>query len=190
MYRISFFILIIQFHFTHSQPLTIDYINNWINKCNPEIQLSEKEKIYILEGIPVEKDQLEQSLKSFDISNPYLFIDYLNSDSVETTFLKQNLLLIMIGTARQLKGKDKRKRVSQVISEFQDDYSVKSNHIPINAKNPVLQINGEIILPSIAKQVLENIKPKKIKVIIHLNHAHREIYGQLAINGLVKIWTR
>jgi len=173
-----------------SQPLTIEYVDNWIGLCEPQLDLSKKEKLYIIEGVPYEGTELNEKLSTFNASNKLLLLDYLNSDSVETTFLKPNLIVVLIQNARKSKLKQRKKQLADAQYKFVDRYDFKLNHIITNSKDPVLYIDDKKIHHSEAKKVINELVVKEIQHIVITNHAPTSIYGANARNGLVKIWTK
>lgn len=194
--RITYFILIVALISAISntdiwaQPLTVEYIDQYISSCDPEIDLTKKERLYVIEGVPLEGEMLIEKLNSFDISNQYVFIDYLNSDEVESTFFKPNLIVVLVGSSRKLRMKERKNQLSTIKSRFTDVYDIQTNQILSEAKDPVLVLNGEVVLHSKAFKTINDLVAKKIERVITLNHCPGEVYGQNAKNGIIKIWTK
>ena len=99
---------------------------------------------------------------------------------------------IGIGTVKKQALKNVTKLLDDARNLFQDKYGISSQHVLPEAKDPVLVIDGQSILPSIAKVTLEKIAPEGI-YDIYVNEffpVPNSVYGQNAKNGLVQIWTK
>ncbi len=173
-----------------SQSLTVEYIHNWINLCEPELDLAKKEKLYISEGIQYNGTALVDKLERFDVSDKQFYLDYLNSDSVETTFLKPNLIIVLILNANKVNLKQRKKELEAVQSRFKDEYEFRSAHIIPDSNDPVLFINEDKIHHAEAMKIVNELRAKQIKYILSISHAPITYYGQNAKNGLVKILMR
>ncbi|WP_425636526.1 hypothetical protein ACPUEN_14030 [Algoriphagus yeomjeoni] len=173
--------------FGASAQLSTSYVENWINSCEPEGNLDSLERLYIINGVPF--DNPEDELKSFDTKNQLWFIDYLNSDSVETTFMKPNLLVILVGATPKLKKGERIEKLHEQQSKFSDEFDNSFNLHP-NPKDPVLILNDKLISPENAGQTISKLRPNDVRYIQYVNHTSFALYGQNAKNGAVTIWTK
>ncbi len=172
------------------QSLTVEYIGEWINLCDPKLDLSKKEKLYIIEGVPYYGTKLKQKLLEFDVNDKHFYLDYLDSDSVETAFLKPNLIIVLILNLNKVNLKARKKSLESVQNKFKDQYDFRSHHIMTNSEDPVLYINEDKINHAIASKKVNELRAKEIKLIVFVNHAPITYYGQNARNGLVRIWMK
>ncbi|MDH5382539.1 MAG: hypothetical protein OEW75_16920 [Cyclobacteriaceae bacterium] len=170
----------------HGQ-LTTSQVESWVKSCEPESGLDSLEWLYIINGVIYIKP--EEELKSFDTKNQLLFIDYINTDSVESTFLKPNMLLILIGSSPKLKKEERAEKLQEQQMKFRDN----SDTVLIlhrNPNDPVLIINEKLISPEKAKQTISILNPKDVRYIQYVNHTSYALYGIRAKNGMVKILTK
>lgn len=183
-------ICFVVYEYALSQSLTVDYIDNWINLCEPELDLSKKDKLYVIEGLLYEGKGLKEKLREFDVSDKHFYLDYLNSDSVETTFLKPNLIVVLILNVTNSNLIERKKELEAVKNRFIDQYEFRSQHIMTNSKDPVLYVDGNKIHHAEAMKEVTELKAKEIQFIVSVNHAPTSYYGQNAKNGLVRIYTK
>ncbi|MFK7968971.1 MAG: hypothetical protein AB8F95_01320 [Bacteroidia bacterium] len=172
------------------QSLTVEYINNWISLCEPELDLSKMEKFYLIEGVPYEAIDIKEKLREYDVGDEYFCLDYLNSDSAGTTFMKPNLIIVSVQNAHKANLKENKKELKAVQNRFKDQYNSPSNQIITTSKDPVLFINGNKIHYSETTKKINELRAKDIQVIVSIKNAPINYYGQNAKNGLVKIWTK
>ncbi|MEO9966795.1 MAG: hypothetical protein ABJF11_13440 [Reichenbachiella sp.] len=170
------------------QTLTVEYIDNWIKLCEPELDLSKKEMLYLIEGVPYDKPKEE--LSEFDTSNKYFSLDYLNSDSAASVCLKPNHIVVFIQNAQTENLKQRKKDLENAQNRFKDQYTFHSHHVMTEAKDPALFINDIRVHHAEAKKKLSELKAKEVQHLVSVKHAPAIYYGQNAENGLVKIWTK
>ncbi|MBX2843863.1 MAG: hypothetical protein KTR26_18975 [Flammeovirgaceae bacterium] len=169
--------------------LNVAYVENWINSCNRDTNFKSMDRLYIVEGVPYGGQALEEVLESFDMTKRLWYIDYLISDSIETTFLKPKSILVIIGKTPKLKKNERAEKLKEIQSKFIDEFSSHYNLIP-NPNDPVLIINGELISFEEAQKTIKEINPKNIRYIQYVNHTFFPLHGQNAKNGAVTIWTK
>jgi len=76
-------------------------------------------------------------------------------------------------------------------SLFVDKYFSFSNHILIDAKDPVLIIDDKTIHHAEVKEILDKLSPKDIyDISVGQTPVPSSTYGQNSKNGLVQIWTK
>jgi len=76
-------------------------------------------------------------------------------------------------------------------SLFVDKYFSFSNHILIDAKDPVLIIDDKTIHHAEVKEILDKLSPKDIyDISVGQTLVPSSTYGQNSKNGLVQIWTK
>jgi len=114
--------------------LSTSSVENWINACEPEGNLDSLEQLYIINGVHF--DNPEDELKSFDTKNQLWFIDYLTSDSVGTTCMKPNLLVILVGATPKLKKAERIEKLQEQQAKFSDEFNHSFNTHP-NPSDPV-----------------------------------------------------
>ena len=84
-----------------------------------------------------------------------------------------------------------KKKLIELNKLFNDNYISSSQHIYLDAKDPVLFIDNQKIFHTEIKKKLSNLKPQNIADIsIKKEPQSSEIYGQNAKNGIVIIWTK
>jgi len=147
------------------------------------------DRIYIVEGVPYQGQELVYALELFETENRLWYIDYFNPDSVETTFLKPNTLTIIIGITPKLKKDERAEKLNEMRAKFTDEFITPQNLFP-NPKDPILIVDNQLIKVKAAKETLMIINPKDIRYIQYVNHTSFALYGQNAKNGAVTIWTK
>ncbi|HYF69043.1 MAG TPA: hypothetical protein VD884_12955 [Ohtaekwangia sp.] len=171
------------------QPATKEYIENWIRLCDPSAEVHLVKAFHINGEYfdVIRRDSAFRArLRSIEIRE-LSFISYSNMKMDNYVPGKGTIGIFTI----------EEKEINEVIDwldnarkRFQDAYAT-SQDLLRDSKDPVLVIDGQSILPSIAKETLEKIDPKEIYDISdHPDPAPASIYGQNARNGLVQIWTR
>jgi len=173
--------------FTALGQLSTSYVKNWINSCEPGRELDSLEWLYIINGVPF--DNPEEELESFDTKNQLWFIDYLKTDSIESTILKPNMLLILIGATPKLERSERAEKLQEQQRKFNDKFDNSVNLHP-NPSDPVLILNDKLISPVNARQTIFELNPKEISYIQFVNHTSFALYGRNANNGAVTIWTK
>lgn len=171
------------------QSLTIEHIDNWINLCEPDLDLSTKGRLYVIEGVPYDGSGLKEKLREFDTSSKHFYLDYLNSDSVEATFLKPNLIIVLIQNIQKANLKQRKRELESAQNRFKDQCDIRSHHIMADSKDPVLYIDDNEIRHAEAMKKINALSAKEIQFVVAINHAPIIYYGQNARNGLVRIWT-
>ncbi len=171
------------------QSLDKNYIDSWIINTFPNSQIGEN-AIYILDGIPLDNDSLDFKLSKFNRTD-ITSIDYLDkalSDSL--AFCKPiEGVILMISKGNQIK-----RSIKETFKK------AKSKYLPIGLKTtadinskkgePVLIIDGIQINH---REYYAKINEIKLRQIVGIQYIERpvnpNIYGENAINGLVKITT-
>jgi len=104
--------------------------------------------------------------------------------------LHNNNDVVLVTFAYNQKLKRKRGLLKILKQSFVDNYVSFSQHIFVDAKNPVLYIDNVSIHHTEAKEKLKSLTLKSIYYIDYNDKAvSAELYGQNAKNGLVRIWT-
>ena len=185
--RCCIILLILVYTFGAKCQLSTSYVENWIKSCEPDTELDHLEWLCIINGVPFDKP--EEELNSFDTKNQRWFIDYVNTDSIGSMMFKPNMLLILIGSTPKTKRGERRKILHEFQMKFVDEFDNLFNLHP-NPADPVLILNGKLILPEHAGQTITDINAKNIRYIQFVNHTAYALYGHNAKNGAVTIWTR
>lgn len=168
--------------------ITEKFIENWVSSCNQETDFSTIEKLYVLDGVPFNSDNIDDKLESFNLEQPWL-IDYLFSDSVETTFLKPNMLVIILGSIPKLKKSERSEKLNELKAKFTDHEQTFVVRDGVRT-DPILLLNDQLIQADRAFGVISDLAARDIQFIYYSNHSSCAIYGSLAMNGEVKIWTK
>lgn len=146
---------------------------------------------YVINGIPFSRAdslRLDSTLLSYPITQ-LIDLDFLYYRNARFIHGSNNPVLI-IRFAYQQSLKEKRLAWKKVKPAFRDEYVSFSPHIFTHAKDPVLYINNIKIHHAEAKQQLKALSPHSIYYIEFNDQPQpATIYGQLAKNGLVRIWT-
>ena len=183
------FIFIFVWSFGALGQLNTSYVENWIVSCEPETELDSLDRLYIINGIPFDNQRIEEELNSFDTKKQLWFIDYLNTDSIESTIFKPNTLLILIGATSKLKKNERSNKLEDLLLKFSDEFAASFNLHP-NPTDPVLILNDKLIPPESVKQAISDLNPKDVRYIQFVKHTSFALYGQNATNGAVTIWTK
>lgn len=147
--------------------------------------------MYVINGIPfslADSLRLDAALLSYPVTQ-LIDIDFLLCRNTRFIHCSNNPVLIL-RFAYQQSLKEKRLAWKKVKPAFRDKYVSFSQHIFTHAKDPVLYINNIKIHHTEAKQQLKALSPRNI-YYIECNDQPQPatMYGQLAKNGLVRIWT-
>ena len=99
--------------------------------------------------------------------------------------------VIIIQYATELPKKIIKQKLNEIKPKFKDKYHGFSQHIFVDAKNPVLYLNGNKIHHTEIKTTLKDLKLNNIGYVYFSQLPQSEEYhGQNAKNGIVTIWTK
>jgi len=146
--------------------------------------------IYVINGIPF---SASDSIKIDSVLQGYGLKYLVNIDILKEparNLLHNNNDVVLVTFAYNQKLKRKRELLKILKQSFVDNYVSFSQHIFVDAKNPVLYIDNVSIHHTEAKEKLKSLTLKSIYYIDYNDKAvSAELYGQNAKNGLVRIWT-
>ncbi|WP_323756580.1 hypothetical protein [Roseivirga sp.] len=171
--------IVFQSHCLLGQSLTVEYIDQYIQMSQPSIEFGNKEKLYVIDGVPNSNIEIESKLVKYKLNDKFLFIDYLFSDSLSTTVFKPNLLIVLIHRAQPLKLKNKKKELRKAIEMLSS-----------TSEPPAFMLNDRQLSAQEARQSISVLRPRNIDHISFNKHAPLSIYGADAKNGLIRIWTK
>lgn len=98
---------------------------------------------------------------------------------------------IYVQSIQQQTAEDAKAWFEKAKSLFTDKYYSFSNHIFIDAKDPVLIIDNRSIHHTEVKEYLDKLNPEDIyDISVGQTPVPASMYGQNAKNGLVQIWTK
>lgn len=150
---------------------------------------ADKEPLFVINGIPFSYSdslKLDIELKRID-KNKISEITILKNDG---KISHQRNDVIIIQYASKLSKKVVKEKLTKIKSIFNDKYHGFSQHIFINAKDPVLYLNGNKIHHTEINNLLNSLKVQDIGYIYFLERPQsQEYHGQNAKNGIVIIWT-
>src|SRR5690606_40214398 len=99
--------------------------------------------------------------------------------------------IIIIKNTNNKKKKKIKQKLRKLNKLFKDNYISSSQHIYLDAKDPVLFIDNQKIFHTEIKKKLSNLKPQNIADIsIKKEPQSSKMHGQNAKNGIVIIWTK
>ncbi|WP_421976326.1 hypothetical protein [Roseivirga seohaensis] len=178
--RILLFLLVVfQSNWLFGQSLTLEYVDQYIKMSQPEMEFGDREKLYVVDGIPYDGVGIESKLVKYNLDDKFISIDYFFSDSISTTVFKPNLLIVLIHKASPLKLKDKKEELHRVREVF------------LNVSEfPAFMINDKLLGIEEARRSISVLKPRNIDHVIVNKHAPLSIYGANAKYGLIRIWTK
>lgn len=174
-----FLLVVFQSKWLLGQSLTVEYLNQYIKMSQPGMKFGEKEKLYVVDGVPYDSIGIESKLIKYNRYDRFLSIEYLFSDSISTTVFRPNLLIVLIHKASPLKLKDKKKELRKVIEMLSNTF-----------EPPAFMVNDKQLSIKEAKQSISVLKPRNIDHISINKHAPLSIYGADAKYGLIRIWTK
>ncbi|OEK00659.1 hypothetical protein BFP97_03670 [Roseivirga sp. 4D4] len=174
----------------NAQKLTVEYVNNWIKSIDTTFVPDEQYDIYIVNGVLIEKEVLETELSEYDLSQDKISIDYLDRKEIAKVFNpRPGVFISIISNNWQLKKKSIRKYLMEFRERIPEP-TIKTNHINLELKQPVLFLNGVDIPHNEAGKVLANLRAKEIFNMSYSNKAPIQYYGKNAKNGLIQIWLK
>ena len=151
---------------------------------------ADKEPLFVINGIPFSLSdslKLDNELKRID-KNKISGITILKN---EGKISHQRNDVIIIQYATKLSKKFVKEKLTEIKPKFKDKYHGISQHIFIDAKDPVLYLNGNKIHHTEINNLLNNLKVQNIGYIYFSEGPQsQEYHGQNAKNGIVIIWTK
>ena len=149
-----------------------------------------KEPLFVINGIAFSYSdslKLNVELKKID-NNKISEITIVKNDG---KISHQRNDVIIIQYACKLSKKILKEKLNEIKPKFKDKYNGFSQHIFVDAKDPVLYLNGNKIHHTEIKTTLNDLKFNNIGYIYfsHLPQSE-ESHGQNAKNGIVTIWTK
>lgn len=136
--------------------------------------------MYIVDGYPVLKSQIESYLSNYDFE--IIGFNYLDYESVsKTSIFDKRFNIVIIITEKSVTRKRTKKNFKICKRMFSDDTLTK----PYS-----LVIDDEMILHENCEFVISNLKRKNIKSVIIIDKpVSTRIFGQNGQNGLIEIRT-
>ena len=160
-----------------SQDLNREYINNWILKAFPQIEI-DSSTLYILNGYAFYSNNIDSVLVGKQVHD-LTYIYFLDKNKpLEGIYGEPQNHIVLLRTD-QLKRKLLKKDLKRIRRSFYPEN---------NANTPVLLINDKQIVSGETYNILNMLKPSKIKgiSIISIPVSH-DNYGPNGINGLINI---
>ncbi len=160
-----------------SQDLNREYIDNWILKAFPQIEI-DSSTLYVLNGYVFHLNNIDSVLACKQV-NDLTYIYFLDKNKpLEGIYGEPQAHIILLRTD-QLKRNSLKKDLNRI----------RRNFYPENSTNtPVLLINDQQIAPSGIFETLNSLKVSKIKGISIINTpVSQDNYGPNGINGLINI---
>ena len=150
---------------------------------------ADKESLFVINGIPFSYSdslKLDKELTKID-KNKISEIAILKNDG---KISHQRKDVIIIQSATKLPKKTIKTKLKEIKPKFKDKYNGFSQHIYIDAKDPVLYLNGNKIHHTETKKLVNKLKLNDIGYIYFSQTPQsEECHGQNAKNGMVVIWT-
>lgn len=147
-------------------------------------------RFYIINGVAFdeqETNKIDSVLKSY---NPkYLAnVNVITCQQANLPHCDDDIIIVFF--AYKQKNEIKRRLLKKVRKRFTDHYGSFSQHMSIDAKDPVLYIDNELIHYTQAKEKIKTLKPSSVYYIDFSDKpVSKSRYGQNGKNGLVRIWT-
>lgn len=150
---------------------------------------ADKESLFVINGIAFShSDSLKLDVELKRISNR--IISEITVLKNEEKIPHQRNDVIIIEYASKLTKTVITEKLIEIQLKFTDKYYGSYQHIFIDAKDPVLYVNGNKIHHTEIENLLKNIKVKNIGYIYCSKTLQsQELHGQNAKNGIVIIWT-
>jgi uncharacterized protein (DUF1015 family) len=171
------------------QKLDKEYIDIWITKTFTN-SVIDNSTFYILNGIPIETNILNQELSKFK-KEDLIVIDFIDKETIDSLriFQPRSGIVVLI-----TKGNQKKDLIKKNFSVAKNKFSKREiKLLDINSElgEPVLVVDGEQIFHNECYEIINSIKPKEIVGINVIERpVSEEIYGRNAINGLITIRTK
>ena len=150
---------------------------------------AEKEPLFVINGIPFpysDSLNLDIELKRID-KNKISVITIIKNDR-KISHERNDVIIIQYAT--KLSKKFVKEKLTAIKPKFKDKYHGFSQHLFIDAKDPVLYFNGSKIHHTEISNLLNNLKVQNIAYIYFSEGSQsQEYHGQNAKNGIVIIWT-
>ena len=150
---------------------------------------ADKEPLFVINGIPFSYSdslKLDIELKRID-KNKISEITILKNDG-KISHQRNDVIIIQYAT--KLSKKFVKEKLIEIKPKFKDKYHGFSQHIFIDAKDPVLYLNGNKIHHTEINNLLNSLKVQNIGYIYFSEGPQsQEYHGQNAKNGIVIIWT-
>lgn len=147
-------------------------------------------RLYVINGIPFDEQdsiKIDSTLKSYD---PKYLVDvnFVTCRQMNLPHCNGDIVIVLF--AYNQKNKTKRHLLKKVRQSFTDNYVSFSQHIFIDAKDPVLYIDNKLIHHTETKEKIKSLRFNRVYYIDFNDKPVSELhYGQNAKNGLVRIWT-
>ena len=159
-----------------SQDLNREYINNWILKAFPQIEL-DSSTLYILNGYAFRSNNIDSVLNG-KVVKDLTYINFLDKNKQPEGIYGEPQSHVVLLMTDQFK----RKLIHNGLK------NIRRNFYPDNVNSPVLLINDKQIVSREICNILNTLKPSKIKGITIINiPVSQENYGPNAIHGLINI---
>jgi|GEM_PF-1560246 hypothetical protein len=172
------------------QKITKQYIETWIKECDSTAR-PELVKAYYIDG---QYFDLLRNESEFNRKLDSITIDRIHPIGYSRTKMDNYVPgegAIGIITVKQKEGAQIDKLLVYAQEFFNDNYTSSSQDVLVNAKDPVLVVDGVLIHHALAKEAIEKISIDEIyDISMKDSLAPKKIYGVNARNGIVQIWTK
>jgi len=161
------------------------YIQDWLKKSDTTFKTKDI-TLYVLNGVPFQRDDSTKLYEALKTQSKYLSIDYLKSDEFAWSE-RPGRYVILISDNYLARKKLKKYYLKIALSKYkQSDLQLTDAYV----KQPALIIDDNEIPAAECYNQITKIRPKHIFAInVVLHPVPWEYYGQNAKNGLVQIWT-
>ena len=188
MRLIAFMLLMLLSQGACGQKSKLWHIQQWVTWCDSSIQFNDDSDLYIIDGILHSAEKAEPVLEEFG-KLVHLGIDFLTSKDIENTiFHRPGRIIILVS---DLSGKMKRKNIKSSLKRIRSEF--RKNKIQVTDRineQPVLSINDSVVWHYDSWKVINSLKVRDIRHIHYSQKAPDLIYGELAKNGLVRVWLK
>ncbi|AXO78940.1 hypothetical protein DZC78_00570 [Olleya aquimaris] len=177
--NILLFIIIFAFGLTKSigQSLNLEYINNWLVKCEPTNEY-ELVKAFFINGEYVEMEnssEFNERIKKIEISD----LNYITYSPINQDNYSPGKGEIYINTKKQ-----------KSISEIKELIEIVNSSLN-SGKPKVIVMDNKLQTEKTFQELIIELDYSQIYDIgFSINPVPKSIYGDNAENGIIKIWTK
>ena len=170
--------------------IDVGIIDRWILLCDSTLTVDTYERLYIVDGIFIEVDSIENELNRINSLGPHFTIDFFKSDNLESTIFRPDLVMVQVSSYNK---QAKRRRIKKILRGLRKEFPkpvIWSTHIPFDTSVPVLLIEGVPVSYFDFWNRLFNLKMNEIFQIGRTKNAPKSLFGELAKNGMIQVWLK
>ena len=165
-----------------AQQLDTVMVKQWVQEQSPEVDLSQKEHLFVIDGLLVDEASVASALSSLSIFDPSISLYHIDSDTAETTWMRPDMIIVLITKAKKSKSSINKKAVSQMKLVYTADMP--------KAEQPLVAFNGQLLPYKEGIERLNSTKPGRVTGISFLDKPPVFLLGEQAKNGLLRIKTK